>query len=824
MNKNNTKLQQEIKKKENKKVLRFLIGIILLVFSSFMLYVSFTPEKFIVLNNIAYKVYYVFNMLLGTSFYIFFSFLIILSIIILINKSLNYIRIIYFAIFFIIISSYKTITVIPTITNEGMIGAGRKLIEQAFEGYGAGLFGAFVSIPMYSFNNLNEYKIFIFILALLFLFLSARGIIKLFFEFIFYTFDYYDSDEYKTKKRMKEIKLEEERKAKKLKIEKEDLAYKRLIVNIVDSKLEKELKTNNNAKNEEKKIYSEKEDFENRQRWLEIINEQKEIELEKIEEEKEEKIKAKTESLVISSIKQEKIEEEKVEEKIENITKEEVEVPVPEEIKPINTFENEEEVIETNFINDEIIKTPEPEKIETENNFEKVLEREELKKSIENIFVYKKMDDSEKEKMLKYIEENIQKLEDALLSYGVEAKVVDYTTGPTVTRYEITIPSGTRVKKVTSLSDEIAMNLSAESIRFEAPIPGKNTIGIETPNKIKETVFFSNLIHSKELDKGDLNVVLGKDVVGREKIIDIAKMPHLLIAGQTGAGKSVAINTFIATLISKKSPDEVKFIMIDPKMVELMPYKDIPHLLVPVIYDPNQATIALKWAETEMDERYKKLAKLGFKKITDYNSKNENDKMPFIVVVIDELADLMMSSANSVESSIARIAQKARAVGIHLIVATQRPSTDVITGMIKANLPSRISFALPSYNDSRTILDQGGSEKLLGKGDMLLIENGSAKLERIQGAYISDDEVYKLTEVLKENMPPNYNMDILVPNEEDTNTDSLYEQALILVEEVDDKVSINMLQNNLKLGFNRARNLMNTLKENGVLDVNGYKL
>lgn len=260
--------------------------------------------------------------------------------------------------------------------------------------------------------------------------------------------------------------------------------------------------------------------------------------------------------------------------------------------------------------------------------------------------------------MKQEINENIQKLEKVLKEFGVDAKVVDYATGPTITRYEITIPTGVRVNKVTQLSDEISMYLEAESVRFEAPIPGKSTIGIETPNKIKENVYFSNLIHDKALEQGELSVVLGKDIIGRDKIIDIAKMPHLLIAGQTGSGKSVAINTIVSTLISKKSSDEVKFILVDPKMVELMPYNGIPHLLVPVIIDPEQAAIALKWAVSEMELRYKKLAELGIRNIKSYNRLVKHDKMPYIVIIIDELADLMMVSANSVETSIARIAQK----------------------------------------------------------------------------------------------------------------------------------------------------------------------
>lgn len=434
------------------------------------------------------------------------------------------------------------------------------------------------------------------------------------------------------------------------------------------------------------------------------------------------------------------------------------------------------------------------------------------------------VDEKEKLKMKQEINENIQKLEKVLKEFGVDAKVVDYATGPTITRYEITIPTGVRVNKVTQLSDEISMYLEAESVRFEAPIPGKSTIGIETPNKIKENVYFSNLIHDKALEQGELSVVLGKDIIGRDKIIDIAKMPHLLIAGQTGSGKSVAINTIVSTLISKKSSDEVKFILVDPKMVELMPYNGIPHLLVPVIIDPEQAAIALKWAVSEMELRYKKLAELGIRNIKSYNRIVKHDKMPYIVIIIDELADLMMVSANSVETSIARIAQKARAVGIHLIVATQRPSTDVITGMIKANLPSRISFALRSQIDSRTILDQVGAEKLLGRGDMLLLESGSSKLERIQGAYISDDEVVNLTTVLKSKKEAVYNMDILTPTEDEEDQDPYYSKALELVEKAEDKISISLLQRELKIGFNRASRINEELKNNGVLDDSGYKI
>lgn len=310
-------------------------------------------------------------------------------------------------------------------------------------------------------------------------------------------------------------------------------------------------------------------------------------------------------------------------------------------------------------------------------------------------------------------------------------------------------------------------------------------------------------------------------MVGRDKIIDIAKTPHLLIAGQTGSGKSVAINTLISTLISKKSEKEVRFIMVDPKMVELMPYNGIPHLLVPVIIDPHQAALALKWAVNEMENRYKLLVENGVRNITSYNKLNFVEKMPFIVIIIDELADLMMTVSGGVEESIVRIAQKARAVGIHLVVATQRPSTDIVTGLIKANLPSRISFALRSQVDSRTILDVMGAEKLLGKGDMLLLANGSSKLERIQGAFISDEEVNDLANTLKMNSKVQYRDDILVEHDENTlsTLDSFFENAVDIVRQ-ENRVSISLLQRKLSIGFPRASKIYEQLKENGIIDDN----
>ena len=480
-------------------------------------------------------------------------------------------------------------------------------------------------------------------------------------------------------------------------------------------------------------------------------------------------------------------------------------------IPKIEAFEDVEAIKRQKEL-EENLKKAEAARLNTDKGYNEL-----LKKSIEEIVKIKPMDMEKKFEIEKSIIDNVNHLENVLKQFGIDAKVVNYEYGPTITRYEITIPAGVKVSKVTSLSDDIAMNLAAESIRIEAPIPGKNTIGIETPNKIKEPVHFSNIIQNKELEKGELNVILGKDIVGRDKIIDITKMPHLLIAGQTGSGKSVAVNTLIATLISKKSEKEVKFIMVDPKMVELMPYNDIPHLLVPVIIDPQQAAIALKWAVNEMENRYKQLMENGVRNIKSYNSLKYVEKMPYIVIIIDELADLMMVASGSVEESIARIAQKARAVGIHLVVATQRPSTDVITGMIKANLPSRISFALRSQIDSRTILDSAGAEKLLGQGDMLLLENGSSKLERIQGAFISDEEVTNLTSTLKSSRKVKYRDEILVETQEnDVNVDPYFENAIEIIKQ-EKKVSISLLQRELRIGFNRASRIYDQLKEKGII-------
>ena len=752
--------------------------------------------------------------------------------------------------------------------------AGRQLLEIGFSRESGGILGALLSMSFYKVLHSQGMFIVLIILVIIFVIWLIKDLIELGYEVFKEIIKYYKSDDYKEKKR----KLAAKKYAENLK--KTDYKrYQRemLKAKIVESRREKlsfeiakKPKDNFLQKTE---VYSKEELAEKEKEWIEIFEEKekhkssenlkknenestdkiKENELKKITEPtevtKQEEVSEKPE---IKEQEEEKLDSEK--ETSDNLSDSKEEVSVENENKKENDSQVEKEVdkrgpkleIVTPLRREEISKRynsenidpnfqqfPKLEAFENKEVKEKELEDElkkvnamfdnnqgyddVVKKSIEEIFKSKPMDLKRKQEIEKSIRENVRHLENVLKEFGVEAKVVNYEYGPTITRYEIVIPKGIKVSKVTGLSDDIAMNLAAESIRIEAPIPGKNTIGIETPNKIKEPVHFSNIIKNKELDKGELRVILGKDIVGRDKFIDIAKMPHLLIAGQTGSGKSVAVNTLISTLISKKSEKEVKFIMVDPKMVELMPYNDIPHLLVPVIIDPQQAAIALRWAVNEMENRYKQLMENGVRNIKTYNGLSFVEKMPYIVIIIDELADLMMVASGSVEESIARIAQKARAVGIHLVVATQRPSTDVITGMIKANLPSRISFALRSQIDSRTILDTAGAEKLLGQGDMLLLANGSSKLERIQGAYISDEEVKNLTDTLKSSKKVKYRNEILEEIQEETiDIDPFFENAVNIIKQ-ENKVSISLLQRKLKVGFNRASRIYEQLKEHGVI-------
>ena len=720
--------------------------------------------------------------------------------------------------------------------------AGRKLLEIGFNRESGGVPGALLSMPFYKILHLKWMTIGLITVLALFVCLLLKDYIELGYELLREVARYYKSDDYKEKKR----KLKAKKYAENLK--KTD--YKRyqremLKAKIIQSRSEKlsfeiakKPKDNFLQKTE---VYSKEELAEKEKEWIEIFEEnekQKILENAKKTENKEKNDKEEQETETKNTTNNEeqeapepkKPEEIKEEDKTEKNEEQYEKEPKLEIVTPLRR----ETAVNSAQMDPNFQQFPKLEAFENSVAVEKGLEEElkeanamldssqgyddVVKKSIAEIFKSKPMDYKKKEKIEKSIRENVRHLENVLKEFGVEAKVVNYEYGPTITRYEIIIPKGIKVSKVTGLSDDIAMNLAAESIRIEAPIPGKNTIGIETPNKIKEPVHFSNIIKNKELDNGELRVILGKDIVGRDKLIDIVKMPHLLIAGQTGSGKSVAVNTLISTLISKKSENEVKFIMIDPKMVELMPYNDIPHLLVPVIIDPQQAAIALKWAVNEMEKRYKQLMENGVRNIKGYNALSYVEKMPYIVIIIDELADLMMVASKSVEESIARIAQKARAVGIHLVVATQRPSTDVITGMIKANLPSRISFALRSQIDSRTILDTSGAEKLLGQGDMLLLANGSSKLERIQGAYISDEEVKNLTDTLKTTKKVEYKNEILEePEEEINDTDPFFENAINIIKQEKNKISITLLQKKLKIGFPRASRIYDQLKESGII-------
>ncbi len=430
----------------------------------------------------------------------------------------------------------------------------------------------------------------------------------------------------------------------------------------------------------------------------------------------------------------------------------------------------------------------------------------------------------------KEVMNNVKILDDTLKNFGVSANISQVSVGPAITRYELQLSPGVKVSKILSLADDISLSLASPGIRIEAPIPGKAAIGIEVPNKDIATVYLREVLESDEFKnhKSKLAFGLGKDVAGTNIVADLAKMPHLLIAGSTGSGKSVCINTLIAGILYKATPEEVKLLMIDPKVVELSIYKNIPHLLIPVVTDPKKAAGALNWAVQEMTERYKKFANNNVRDITGFNSMNKEgvDKLPQIVVIIDELADLMMVAPGDVEDCICRLAQMARAAGIHLVVATQRPSVDVITGLIKANIPSRISFAVSSQIDSRTILDMGGAEKLLGKGDSLFYPVGEAKPVRVQGAFVSEKEIEKLVTDIKEQVPPSYNEEVIkeldqsVEISDDGNVDELLKDAIEIVVE-SGQASILMLQRRLKVGYSRAARLIDQMEERRI--IGGYE-
>ncbi len=413
---------------------------------------------------------------------------------------------------------------------------------------------------------------------------------------------------------------------------------------------------------------------------------------------------------------------------------------------------------------------------------------------------------------------------DCLKNFNINIKDCNVTFGPTITRYEVSPEAGTKVSKIVNLSDDLALSLAARSIRIEAPVPGKSVIGIEVPNDNPQVVGLREVITSDEFKNhpSSLAVGLGKEITGKPLIADLAKMPHLLIAGATGSGKSVCVNTIITSLLYKSSPNDVKLLLIDPKVVELAHYNGIPHLLSPVVTDPKKASNALNWAVSEMNKRYKLFAENGVKDITGYNKKCA-EKMYKIVIIIDELADLMMACGNEVEDYICRLAQMARAAGMHLIIATQRPSVDVITGIIKANIPSRIAFAVSSQTDSRTILDMGGAEKLLGKGDMLYYPLGAAKPVRIQGAFISEEESEKVIEEIKNQKQEEvkYEEEIIetiskvVPVKE-SDEDEFLEEAIEFVVS-NNQGSASMLQRKFKIGFNRAARLIDSMEERGIV-------
>lgn len=439
---------------------------------------------------------------------------------------------------------------------------------------------------------------------------------------------------------------------------------------------------------------------------------------------------------------------------------------------------------------------------------------------------------SQEEEKRSEIEKNAQTLKETLKSFGITVSISNVSVGPSVTRYELQPEQGVKLAKIVSLSNDIKMRLAAADIRIEAPIPGKSAVGIEVPNKNSQVVYLGDILSSPAFQENRMKLAfgVGKDIGGKVVVTDIAKMPHLLVAGATGAGKSVSINTLIMSILYRYSPEEVRMIMVDPKVVELQVYNGIPHLLIPVVTDPKKAAAALNWAVAEMTSRYKKFAAYGVRDLSGYNEKirglteEEREKeglsvLPQILIIIDELADLMMVSASEVEDAIVRLTQLARACGMHLIIATQRPSVNVITGLIKANVPSRIAFSVSSGVDSRTIIDMNGAEKLLGKGDMLFFPQNLPKPIRVQGAFVSDEEVAKVTEFLKSQGEAEYNHSISKSLEKDSteetggsqsDRDELFAEAGSLVIETD-KASIGFLQRKFRIGFNRAARIMDQL-------------
>ena len=418
--------------------------------------------------------------------------------------------------------------------------------------------------------------------------------------------------------------------------------------------------------------------------------------------------------------------------------------------------------------------------------------------------------------------ENAKILEDTLNDFGITVRVADIERGPVITRYELEPAPGVKIQRIVNLSDDIALTMKATSVRIVAPIPGKNRVGVEVPNTQTSIVFLKEVLACDEFRnaKSKLTLALGKDIAGKPIIADLGEMPHLLIAGTTGSGKTVCVNGIILSMLFNATPNDIKFLMVDPKMVELAPYNTLPHMLCPVVTDPKKVATALAWVTQEMDERYRLLAKEGLRNIEAYNQKKQ--KLPYIIVVIDELADLMMVVRDQVESAIARLAQLSRAVGIHLILATQRPSVDVITGVIKANFPARISFKVASKVDSRTVLDMNGADKLLGKGDLLFLQPGQAKPVRAQSSYVKDSEIENVLAFIKKQAQPFYDETILKQQEQAVQfgglmeKDELYDTAAKLIIETG-QASVSILQRRLRLGYSRAARLIDMMQDEGLV-------
>ena len=421
---------------------------------------------------------------------------------------------------------------------------------------------------------------------------------------------------------------------------------------------------------------------------------------------------------------------------------------------------------------------------------------------------------------------NARILEETLADFAVAARVTNIERGPVITRYELEPAPGVKVQKIVSLGDDIALAMKAQSVRIVAPIPGKSRVGIEVPNTSIGAVYLKDILASPEFQNSPkkLTIALGKDITGKPSVSDLADMPHLLIAGATGSGKTVCVNSLIVSLLYRASPQELKFLMIDPKMVEMAGYNGLPHLLCPVVTDAKKVSTALGWVVNEMEERYRLLAKAGCRNIESYNQKQQDEKISYIVIVIDELADLMAVAANQIETAITRLAQLSRAVGIHLILATQRPSVDVITGVIKANFPARISFKVASKVDSRTVLDANGADKLLGKGDMLFMRPGESKLIRAQGALLKDSEIERVVNFIKAQAEPVFDQEILKEQAKaqgpfgmsDREKDELFDQAVRIILETN-QASVSILQRKLMLGYTRAARLIDSMEAEGIV-------